>query len=120
MDRMLDQQGVQPGSGVLPVAFGAGEEERAELRAKSPQRVEVVAGHAGIEVLAVGDQGAQPVQVGEPVTVLAPGTGCVHEPYRELSVGVEIHSRSLAAAPSYGENWSCNSLSPVSSITPSA
>src|SRR5271165_4698701 len=119
MDRMLDQEGVQPGGGVLAVAVGAGDEEGAELGAKSPQRIKVVAGHAGVEVLAVGDQDAQPVQVGEPVTVLAPGAGRVHEPYREFSVGVEIHSRSLAAVPSYGENWSCNGLSPVSSITPS-
>jgi hypothetical protein len=29
-------------------------------------------------MLAVGDQGAQPVQVGEPVTVFAPGTGRIH------------------------------------------
>src|SRR2546427_482203 len=67
------------------------------------KRGEVVAGDAGVQVLAVGDQDAQPVEVGEPVTVLAPGTGRVHEPYREFSVGVEIHSRSLAARPELRE-----------------
>src|SRR6516225_2272729 len=86
VDRMLDQQGVQPGGGVLTVARGAGGEEAAELTAQAPQRVEVVAGHAGVQVLAVGDQGAQAVQVGQPVTVLAPGTSRVHEPYREFGV----------------------------------
>src|SRR6185437_7906541 len=84
VDRVLDQQRVEPGGGVLAVALRAGDEEGAELTAQAPQRVEVVAGHAAAEVLAVGDQGAQPVQVGEPVTVLAPGTGRVHEPYREF------------------------------------
>src|SRR3954447_18518280 len=91
---VLDQQRVQPRGGVLAVAVAAGHEEGAELGPKSPQRVEVVAGHAGVEVLAVSDQRAQPVQVGEPVTVLAPGTGRVPQPYREFSVGVEVHSRT--------------------------
>src|SRR5689334_17458130 len=77
VDRVLDQQVVQPGGGVLAVAAGAGSEEITELGPKAPQRVEVVAGHAGTEVLTVGDQRAQPVQVGEPVTVLASGTGRV-------------------------------------------
>src|SRR5205823_6700810 len=81
----------------------AGDEEGTELTAQAAQRVQVVAGDADVQVLAVGDQSAQPVQVGEPVTVLAPGTGRVHEPYREFSVGVEIHSRSLAARPELGE-----------------
>jgi len=46
------------------------------------------------QVLPVGDQVAQPFQVGEPVAVLALSVRRVHEPYREFSVGVEIHSRS--------------------------
>src|SRR6476660_1243926 len=120
VDRVLDEQRVEPGGGVLAVALRAGDEEGAELTAQAPQRVEVVAGHAGTQVLAVGDQGTQPVQVGEPVTVLAPGTGRVHEPYREFSVGVEIHSRSLAARPELRGGWWCNGLLPVSSITPTA
>src|SRR6266568_3774068 len=69
------------------------------ITAPAAQRVEVVAGDAAVQVLAVGDQGAQPVQVGEPVTVLTPGAGRVHEPNREFSVGVEVHSRSLATRP---------------------
>ena len=40
------------------------------------------------------DLDAQPVQVDQPVAVVAPATGRVHEPYREFSVGVEIHSVS--------------------------
>src|SRR5690242_17233959 len=77
VDRVLDQQVVQAGGGVLAVAGGAGSEKTAELSPKTLQRVQVVAGHAGAEVLTIGDQRAQPVQVGEPVTVLAPGTGRV-------------------------------------------
>src|SRR5882724_6141886 len=77
MDRVLYEQVVQLGGGVVAVALGAGDEERAELSPKVAQRVKVAAGHAGVEVLTVGDQRAQPVQVGEPVTVLTPGTGCV-------------------------------------------
>ena len=91
---MLDEQRVQAGRGVLPVAVGARDEERAEFRAQAPQRVQVAAGHAGIEVLAVGDQGAQPVEVGQAVTVLARPAGRIHESNREFRVGVEIHSRS--------------------------
>src|SRR5689334_12985830 len=104
MDRVLDQQRVELGGGVLPVALGTRDEEGAELGAQPSQRVEVIAGDAGVQVLAVSDQGTQPVEVGEPVTVLAPGTGRIREPYRELSVGVEIHSRIPSCpSPSCGE-----------------
>jgi hypothetical protein len=64
VDRMLDKQRVQPSGGVLAVTGGARREESAELSAKSPQLIKVVAGHAGVEVLPVGDQVAQPFQVG--------------------------------------------------------
>jgi len=103
VDRVLDEERVQLRRGVVAVAFGAGDEESAELGAKIPQRIQVVAGHAGVEVLAVGDQGAQPVQVGEPVTVLAPRPGRVREPYRQFGVGVEVHSRIPSCRPSHGE-----------------
>ena len=52
------------------------DEEGAELAPQVAQRFQVVAGHSGAEVLPVGDQGAQPVQVGQPVAVLAPAAGC--------------------------------------------
>ena len=61
---------------------------------RTPQRVQIAAGHADTEVLAVGDQGAQPVEVGQAVTVLARPGGRIHESNREFRVGVEIHSRS--------------------------
>src|SRR6516165_450944 len=44
VDRVLDQQRVEPADGVLAVTLGTGDEERAELTAQPPQRVEVVAG----------------------------------------------------------------------------
>ena len=88
---MLDEQRVQPRRGVLAVAVRARHEEGAELGPQVAQRVEVVAGHPGVEVLPVRDQGAQPVQAGQPVAVVASAAGRVHEPYREFSVGVEIH-----------------------------
>src|SRR5690349_23526500 len=61
VDRVLNQQVVQPGGGVLAVAVGARSEKTTELGPKALQRVEVVAGHAGTEMLTVGDQRAQPV-----------------------------------------------------------
>src|SRR6516162_10094020 len=92
MDRVLDEQRVQLRRGVLAVARRARDEEGAELGPQRAQRVQVVAGHPGVEVLPIGDQGAQPVQVGQPVAaVFAAATGRVHEPYREFSVGVEVH-----------------------------
>ena len=91
MDRVLDKQRVQPGGGVLAVAFIARDKEGTELAAELPQRIEIVAGPA-VEVLPVGDQLAQPGQAGQSVTVFAPSAGRVDEPYREFSVGVKIHS----------------------------
>src|ERR1700742_479124 len=94
MDRVLDQQVIEHRGRVLAVAQGARLEEGAELGPQVPQRIQVVAGHAGVEVLPVGDQGPQPVQVREPVAVFAPATGRVHQPNREFGVGVEVQSRS--------------------------
>jgi len=94
VDRMLHEQRVECGGGVFAVTLGTRDEEGAELSTKSPQGVEIIAGTADVEVLPVDDQSAQPVQAGEPVTVFAPGTSRVDEPYREFSVGVEVHSRS--------------------------
>src|SRR5262249_59821447 len=63
-------------------------------------------GAPGVEVLAAGHRLAEPVQARQPIALFAAAAGRVDEPYREFSVGVEIHSRSLAAGRLVGQGTS--------------
>ena len=93
MHGVLDQQRVQPLGRLASVAIGARDEERAELVPQAAQGVKVVPRDALAQVLTIGDEFAQAVKTGKTVTRLAAATTRVREPYRELSVGVEVHAR---------------------------
>ena len=86
MDRVLDEQLVQPVGGVRAVPLRAGHEEPAELVPEHAERVEVGARDAVVQVLTVGHQGAQPVHGREQVAALVPEAGGVHEPDGEFSI----------------------------------
>ena len=111
VDRVLDEQLVQPRGGVCAVALGAGHEERAELGPELAEGLQLVARDVVVQVLPVGHERAQPVQRRELVAALVAEALGVHEPDREFSIGRQIHWRSLAAGNR------CNGLVPVLSIT---
>jgi hypothetical protein len=105
VDRVLDEQLVQPRGGVRAVALGARHEERAELGPELAEGLQLLARDAVVQVLPVGHERAQPVQRGELVTALVAEALSVHEPDREVSIGRQFHWRSLAAGGTGVMGW---------------
>jgi hypothetical protein len=105
VDRVLDEQLVQPRGGVRAVALGAGHEERAELGPELAEGLQLVARDAVVQVLPVGHERAHPVQRRELVAALVPEALGVHEPDREVSIGRQFHWRSLAAGGTGVMGW---------------
>src|SRR6266571_4521424 len=97
VDRMLDEQRVERLNRLTTVTRRRRGKGLAQLSAEQSQRVQVVSGYPHVQVRAVCDERAKRVQIAQVVPGRVRGIGGVHQPYRQLGVRGEIHSRSLPA-----------------------
>src|ERR1700722_21007971 len=106
---MPDEEGIQPVYSFGVITFGARGENPPELNAQRLHGLKVASRGPGIRELLVDQEGAQSIEAGNAVRVVAPGSflftfrGRVGKTHGEFGVRGQIHSCSYPAGlPRYG------------------